>query len=386
MKFIDSSGAEQSINGIPAYLKAVESGQLRADSMVFEDGSGKWVRAEETAEFRSLALRKSADSAAAERKRARQLRVTGWALATMAPLLAVLVSGTFDGGFLAGQRLGEASAVLLLLALPLYFGFRKASDLRKAMATAVVGASLAVWMAIAVFQDWRGVRQKAELRAVAADVSAQIQSGARGSDRTGSASNSAPEGEFARLLASVPARMAQNEAGARAFEESAAALRIGEVLTPSALITGRGIESGRKTLSRYEELVESYVESNRRYVETLTAEVADMNLSPSERAEFNAGYASGLVRSGELLGQWVRLQTKQIAKSRELLDLADSLAGTLTVSDGALMFSAQKDLDTYNRLLGELQSLAEQETALAEEQAKRVRERQEQLQKMSGER
>jgi len=386
MKFIDPSGKEQTVEGIADYLKAVESGQLQADSMVFDGALGKWVRAAETAEYRSLASRKSVRSAETELKRARQFRIGGWTLIFLGPLSATVISSAFDGALIAGERLGEALFVLLLLAVPLYFAFRRSSDLRKAMATAAVGGCLTMWMAIGTYQGWLAAQEGPELRSVAASVSEQMQSGRPATSGTVANSGNPPSSAVARFLASVPQRMARNEAEARAFQESAAALHLEEVLAPRALITARGIDQGRETLRRYEELVDTYVRANRRYVESLTAEVTEMNLSPAQRAEFNAGYARGLARSGELLGGWAQLQTKQAAKTRELLDLASSLSGTLAVKDGTLMFTVQRDLNTYNRLLAELQVLAEQETALSQEQAKRASDMQEQIRELGVER
>ena len=62
MRFIAPDGKEQSVSSITEYMAAISSGALKADSLVFDDATKSWVRADTTSEFRSLQAGKSVES------------------------------------------------------------------------------------------------------------------------------------------------------------------------------------------------------------------------------------------------------------------------------------------------------------------------------------
>ncbi|MGH8079810.1 MAG: hypothetical protein ACREP7_04480 [Lysobacter sp.] len=150
------------------------------------------------------------------------------------------------------------------------------------------------------------------------------------------------------------------------------ALHLDDLLLPENLLGAEGIRTGRAT--------------NRRYIALLNYSIAVSRVSQAELAQRLRALAGELPEGRLILDSHARnaargmeeeialLQNQRvvIGKIERVYNLVDARKDQIQLQDGTLVFEQQSDADEYNRLIREIQALAQQRAGIHQQQQARM--------------
>lgn len=306
MRFIRPDGKEESVSTIADYLAAVSAGTLKADSLVFDEDTKSWVKAETTREFRSLQAGRSIESTKQESRRATHIRWAALAIISAGLIAAFLAEPFFHlSSFDLGRRAGQGLTVLGLVALIGYAAFRKCSNLSKAYLSLAAATLFFAWMLVGFLAGADQSRKNEEIRNAAAKALEQIEhehrkAAALEQPEPGAAvpppqSSALPPFDaeanltFAQFMARLPSIRTENARAVQAFQREAEALNLESVLLPERLVSQTGIAEGRRKLSTYEVLITKQSRFLQAKQQELRLMATRIQMSPSESESFWTG-------------------------------------------------------------------------------------------------
>ncbi|MEH6419403.1 hypothetical protein [Pseudomonas sp. CGJS7] len=150
------------------------------------------------------------------------------------------------------------------------------------------------------------------------------------------------------------------------------ALHLEDQLLPENLLGPEGIRSGRANNRRYLELLNYSVGVSRasqaEFEQRLRALIGENPEGRQVMTDFVANTARLRQEDTALL----KNQRASIAKSEQVLDLAQARLGKIQMQDGTMIFEDPKDAEQFNRLIAEIKSLAEQRTLIERQRQVRM--------------
>jgi hypothetical protein len=186
----------------------------------------------------------------------------------------------------------------------------------------------------------------------------------------------APARNAKELLSGM--RVIVDEVGGRSryrqaeVEARIAALHLQDLLLPEHLLSEQGLRSGRAVIRRYITLLNYSLAINRisqaELEQRLRALAAELPEGRAVIASHDRNAARGLEEDNALLNN----QRVAIGKIERIYALAEARRGQVQLRDNALIFERQSDANEYNRLVRDIQALAEQRSAIYRYQQARV--------------
>lgn len=368
MRYIDADGKEQRLEGVGAYLEAVQSNRLTADTMVFDETASKWVRADATAEYRSLKAGHAVDGVAEEAKKARLFQILGW-LSLLAAFLLPVAAGSLIGTSTArvGERFGESLVFAGVAAIFVAIIFRKSRLFVKHGVFLAVMVTFLAYNLYGVFTDFEAKQAEDRARLALKDAVKRI-------DRMESSSTAPvlppaeltkrdPDNSTEAFIARLPEFRQRGRALSSNFQNAMNALQLEDTLAPERAVTAAGIAASRTSIAKYEQLLNEYEKAYLSLQAAMRAEAGAVRGPGSEG--FLQRFDDGSRPRLKVQSEWVQVERNLIAEMRRILDICQKHLGKTTVgANGMILFQDTTDVDAFNGALTKLQQYAKQESEL----------------------
>lgn len=119
----------------------------------------------------------------------------------------------------------------------------------------------------------------------------------------------------------------------------------------------RDPEAGKKNIQEISKLGIEFEQTFQTDVKELTESIEKMPISQKEKEILRNSYDSEIKASMDELKSYSELIKGAFSKTEALFDYLISKKGSYSVQGGQIMFNSQKDVDGYNKLVSELNSL-----------------------------
>ena len=147
----------------------------------------------------------------------------------------------------------------------------------------------------------------------------------------------------------------------RQYYRELAEMHLERTLSPGEITTKQGLANGRATLRRFEALLERHKAAQAAWAVSVRKDVDAAPLTGGERSEFFTGFDRSQETTGRLLEEFYAVEGDLIAAIGGLLTFMEGRLGTAVAVGNQINFVAAADVAAYNRLIGEIQRLAQVE-------------------------
>lgn len=172
------------------------------------------------------------------------------------------------------------------------------------------------------------------------------------------AANETEDQATARIFNAMAANITAYQAQVQELQKETKELPVVTILTPAALTSSEGIQNGRNVVTRYGQLLDELQQS---YTDYISATDKIIATAPEHlQTAIMAGYTPSAARSKEAIGNYVTVERQIIATITSILDLAEANLGQSSASNGQI-YLHNDALATYQQLLGQLRSQAQDE-------------------------
>ncbi len=141
------------------------------------------------------------------------------------------------------------------------------------------------------------------------------------------------------------------------------------------------IEEGQKRVQALLEIVDKTEALQRQRADEVISKINSADLPERSKRDFLSGFNSTKEQGFQQLGEFFTIEREIFAKIDEMLNFVRSAKGRYSFVGENLIFKSDKDVETYNRHFEELTQLAQRETAWQESAQRRGQERIDKLQK-----
>lgn len=368
MRYIDPKGSEGTVNSIADYLAAVKSGHISPDSLVFDEETKKWVRADTTSEYRSLQAGRAVDGAKETHRKVRRLSWLGWGLFATTFVVAFTMSSAPGD---SGRRLGQSLVFLLLAGAIAGLIVRRSSRLVKAGAFAVVMAGFFGYNAWGVYEGQLVAAENRQAKVAIAEAVSKIEkmnvSAIQDVRPAAPALNSQPVNQsqgWASVMRLLPKYREQSMQLRADLDRSVAEIQLDQMLLAQRLVSAEGVARSQATAERYEKLVAGYDDAYDATQAALRAEAVAATVGTPQGETFLAGFDESSAANRKLKNEWVQLQRELMRESRKILDIAKRNVGRSRVQGDTFLLPTEKDAASYNAAIDSVLRLSEREEAL----------------------
>ena len=116
--------------------------------------------------------------------------------------------------------------------------------------------------------------------------------------------------------------------------------------------------------------VDSYKTGYEKFLKEFEELLKDMKVSESYKESLKKGYDSGVGAAHDSMNNYFRIENEYIDAVCDYYNFFDKLNGNFEIKNNVFLFYNQKEIDGYNELVGKINSLAEEENKLIEDNEK----------------
>ncbi|GLQ46525.1 hypothetical protein GCM10007862_15760 [Dyella lipolytica] len=162
----------------------------------------------------------------------------------------------------------------------------------------------------------------------------------------------------ARIFNAMAANISAYQAHVQELQKETRELPVTTILTPTSLTSSEGIQNGRNVVAQYGQLLDQLEQSYTDYISNSDKIIAT---APEHlQANIMSGYTSSIARSKEVVGNYLTIERQIMVTITSILDLAQANLGQSRASNGQI-YLPNDALATYQQLLRQLQSQAQDE-------------------------
>jgi hypothetical protein len=383
-KYIGSNGQELSLNSSVELIDAIKRGVLTAATMVYDERSHKWVRADVHPECVAVLSAPTLVGDASEVKQTSRKRGMSWLL--FAAGIAVIVAGSLLAGLgsdKAAELFGESIPYGLIAAAIAYAVTPKGKD-RHASANRNLWAGIA-YLSICAFLLLKAISDASQIRADAASIQTRMDKLVDLQTRVanGTAVLKAPTGPLPQVSAEqtdlqkigvLLDRSAQRNASiGAAYQQALRDAKFDSILLPETLTSARARARALGQLLQMSAAIDAWDQETAKSMEEFRQEIESLGLSPASLQQAISGYEKGLQAGTQFRKDYANVERSIVKAAREIVTLAETSNPQIGHDGRQLLFAKGDDANRYNELLQQIQSLGTRETELLSQQANRTR-------------
>lgn len=292
-------------------------------------------------------------------------------------LLPVLATGfNIGSAYEAGEFIGRGVLLTLLAIGVISLITRKMSEVQKSYARLALGVCVVIWAVSSIVTTSRdeAVVKQSKNAMIESYMQATVAattggpSAAPSTPAPVSTVGTSPEAQKAVVFLAAMGRAAAKQAADNGnLAKKFSTVNLDNALTPAGLTSRTNINASRAQIRKYLELIQerdTMVEQTSTANETI---ILQSDLSERDRRSAIDGFKQTSIESLKLAHDLSTAQRDSANKFIEMLDFAELRLGTMSVSDGKVMFATQADVDNYQALYDEVQSAAKLEEAVTQQ-------------------
>ncbi len=175
---------------------------------------------------------------------------------------------------------------------------------------------------------------------------------------------SAASGELAILEATLNEYLNQVIANSNAYLTELEAIGYDTLLDGDRIRRDTDLDESQFILARAEVIVDKYEELNVQTAYDFRDNVAEQAISEESKESFRASFDESLAPSIERASQIWDLERQTLAKVDELLRFLAMSQSSWTTESDQYVFETDKNVEIFNKILGEINTMTEEQEAL----------------------
>jgi hypothetical protein len=426
LRFTDSNGREHRITDAAAFNWMVETGQIRADTMLFDERLMAWRRAGGMPEFHAAAQRlnphtgqptdlppygevplygvPSSEAVYSATQAAPQpppsvlfgsardepppqnhmLSLVGL-LALIAGVLLILFSTVkfSPTPYAAGYRIGQTVAMSLAPAIIAFLLWRFAFDKKKGTGLLIFGIG---FLGICALQSVNAARDSKANRLATEDVDLLIQKAMSGQPVEAKDYDEQKYGAAAPLLTIINEYVAGIQSESLKMNEEMSQLQLETLLAEQTLRDAERISGGQARLKKMREIMNRYEALFKRKAEELPARVLSSSIDEKLKQDFLRGFNSTKDQDLAQLSELFEIERRFASKADEILSFVKARQGQYKFIGSNIMFKSGRDEAEFNNLSSEIGLIAQEEIEWQERSQRQMRRKYEDFKKATGKR
>jgi hypothetical protein len=360
VRYITNQGAEASLGSDAECTAAIRTGLLTARSRVYEESSGRWVRASEHG-YLSVLFPVAARIAAA----LRWVAVIAWAVGLLNPPIIALLQGR-DVPVAAG--LAAISGLVLGLVGLWIRRFFTTSRSRTVLAL-VLGVLFCSWEFPMLRLQSEAERLHLTTQHLRSALAAATSAGGATSQASASSHTAAPapRGGYdgnSSLLDAISDLIQDNNRLVEQYKSAYAALHAETLLLPETLVNGAQLRAASARLDDWNTYLDSYEAEDRQVRARFESKLASLVVPDSTRAAFIQSYSEGKERAEPDRQRFLEIERSMNGEIRDLYAFMGKRAKAVKLRDGKLVFPRSADVEVYNDHLQKIRALGAEESTI----------------------
>jgi hypothetical protein len=415
LRFTDATGNQTWIRDAATFNTMVEAGQITPESMLYDESLGAWRRADGLPEFHAAYRRRNpqagpysevplygvpateaiyggADSSPQQPpsvlfgtlqpeppQEGTWPSTTGMISIVVGALLIMFVSIKYSSSaYTAGYRVGVVAGISLWIALGAFLVWRFALNKRKGMGLLIFGAG---FFLVCTYQSLSAVNDSKLSGLAEADIGALLKKAMNGEPIEPKDYDEKTYGAAAPMLKIMNDYMTGLQADSMKMNEEMTRLRLETLLTEETLRNAEQITRGQARLQSMREIMDRYESLFKQRANDLPAKVMSSDVDEKIKREFLNGFNQTKDQGLRMLSQLFEIERRFASKAEEMLDFVKQRQGQYRFLGSTIQFASRQDELEYNRLVDQVNKIAEEETEWQEQAQRQMRRKYEDFQK-----
>jgi hypothetical protein len=376
-KFIDNDGKEVNINNLRSFIELVKSGQIKGETLLYDEKDSKWKKASEYEEFQAVVmnLEQSTKESVSNfpfpevntKHKGKKLALISSSFIFIAIILLSVASAKYytntteGSAYKFGQMLGYSFWFAIVSYLIWRFIFKKKEGVGF-LCFSILFLSFSGYQAITMITEVR------QAKIVAKDINSSVKEFISGqAHETSLKSHSLQSyGKLEPLMDWFENYLLILRQDYMDFNNAMEKEQIETILTPETLSNRSRIIEAKLKLIKINQLIDDYEKLlEKRSIDAIN-QINSLRLEDNIKKKAIDGFIKGRRERDEYFKEYFRIERAFLAEVNSLLNFLLSRSGKYWFENSQIVFILDNDANQYNIIIQKIYRLAEEESKLAD--------------------